>query len=71
MKRQQDGRYSIQTIKLAHAIESDLEPSEAEALYHVLRKTVYGIPGKAIDAVDLVHALAELRGQPDPSGDHR
>lgn len=37
-------------------------------LYDTLRQSVYGVPGGAVSAIELVHFLAELNGWNDPSG---
>lgn len=64
-----DGRrvYSVQVAKLAFALDQKLG-GDLINLYDTLRQSVYGVPGGAVSAVELVHFLAELNGWSDPAG---
>lgn len=64
-----DGKrvYSVRVAKMAFALDQKLG-DDVMGLYDTLRQSVYGIPGGAVSALELVHFLAELNGWKDPSG---
>jgi hypothetical protein len=61
------GKYTAQALQLAMILEK-LAPNTREMLYATLRRAVYGTAAD-VDVTEVLHALAELMGKPDPSGD--
>ena len=59
-------KFSLMTVRVAQDIESHLIPSASRLLYATLRRAVYGTPAD-VEAEELLHCLAEMREEPDPS----
>jgi hypothetical protein len=57
-------KFSIKTIQLATAILT-LDDESKNLIYATLGRAVYGMPS-AVNAPDLLHALAEMMGKPIP-----
>ena len=55
------------TAKLATKIIDTFNEETVNELYNCLRQAVYGLPGNAVTAEDLVHEMAEILGKVDPS----
>ena len=59
--------YSVQVAKLAFLLDQKLG-EDTVVLYETLRQAVYGVPGGAVSAKELVHFLADFNGWGDPAG---
>ena len=58
---------SNKTARLATKIIDTFNDETVDEIYNCLRQAVYGLPGNAVKAEDLVHEMAEILGKADPS----
>lgn len=58
--------YSVQVAKLALKLDQKLG-DDLPSLYDTLRQAVYGVPGGAVSAAELVHFLSDFNDWGDPS----